>query len=514
MDVFNNKHASITHWRVTGLDSQHTTMEGMEEGTSRKSSVVRFSVREQAAGQGQQRRSSIFAGRRKSSVSCFMDYEATTKAFLDSQVKLSQSARVLADLENKHKELQQSYEVLYARYLEVKNDALECTLRYSVEKSGDFKHLPRLNTDLLETETRVGDYAMGEIINKGQFSLVRRCAHCPPSASSSPTSRRQSQSLSASQQQQQQQPVLPLAIKIISKDNLTAISSVLGLESELRALSVLNHPNVIPLYECLHGTQNIYIVTAAVTSDLFEFVEQYQHVLDENICCCVLKDLAAALAHLQAHRVVHRDIKPENVLVEFTNHATRHNFITVKLCDFGLCSFVPETSSVLHGFAGSPGFFAPEVLLHSAYCGFRADVFSFAAVALEMLTPQSVFHSTWMSVYHHRARDAHFFSGAMRDAIVAVLKDLRKRHPVVDIQEVVCSALCLEASDRPPIDVIQRSTWLMSANHTAACDALNQKAKQTSSWRNVAGGAGRGACVKVLPGLGTPSPSSGSGGRQ
>lgn len=164
-------------------------MEGMEEGgTNRKSSVVRFSTRDSQSGlgqgQGQQRRSSIFAGRRKSSVSCFMDYEATTKAFLDSQVKLSQSARVLADLENKHKELQQSYEVLYGRYLEVRNDALECTLRYSVEKSGDFKHLPRLNTDLLETEARVGDYAMGETINKGQFSLVRRCARCPLSASS------------------------------------------------------------------------------------------------------------------------------------------------------------------------------------------------------------------------------------------------------------------------------------------------------------------------------------------
>jgi len=474
--------------------------------------VVRFSTTQSGGlgqGQGQQRRSSIFAGRRKSSVSCFMDYEATTKAFLDSQVKLSQSARVLADLENKHKELQQSYEVLYGRYLEVKNDALECTLRYSVEKSGDFKHLPRLNTDLLETEARVGDYAMGETINKGQFSLVRRCARSPLSASgsSSPTNRRQSQTLTASQQQQQP-AVLHLAIKIISKDSLTAISSVLGLERELQALSVLNHPNVIPLYECLHGTQNIYIVTAAVTSDLFEFIEQYQHVIDENICCCVLKDLAAALAHLQAHRVVHRDVKPENILVEFTNHATRHNAITVKLCDFGLCSFVPETSSVLHGFAGSPGFFAPEALLHSAYCGFRADVFSFAAVALEMLTPHSVFHSTWMSVYSFRARDAYFFSGAMRDAITAVLKDMRKRHPVVEIQDVVCSALSLEASDRPPIDVIQRSAWLLSANHTAACDTLNQKAKQTASWRTVAAGAGRGACVKALPGIG---PSSGSG---
>ena len=92
-------------------------MEG-EENEGGRRGTVRFSVREGSV-MGQARRSSVFGvgARRKSSVSCFMDYEATTKAFLDSQVKLSQSARVLAELESKHLELRQNYDALHGRYL-------------------------------------------------------------------------------------------------------------------------------------------------------------------------------------------------------------------------------------------------------------------------------------------------------------------------------------------------------------------------------------------------------------
>ena len=54
--------------------------------------------------------------------------------------------------------------------------------------------------------------------------------------------------------------------------------------------------------------------------------------------------------------------------------------------------------------AGSPGFFAPECQLHSAYCAYRADVFSLGCVALELLAGQGWFHERWLGAYGPQVR--------------------------------------------------------------------------------------------------------------
>ena len=347
----------------------------------RKSSVV--GDRKSSVVGGDRRRSSLNDGGTSSRrVSLFMDYEATTKAFLDAQVKLSNSGRVLSELEARHSELKQSFDALGRRFVEVQRDALECTLIYSLEKSGEFKHFPRYNPDLLETEMRVGEYLLGEIINRGRFSVVKRCTKNPALlqlGNGSPTTRKHSLATLT----------YGLAVKAIPTVNLTSILSVLSIENELRALKEMQqHPNILSIKESLHGAQNVYIITDAVEFDLFEFLESYQSLINDNIVGVILREIAAGLAHLHAHRIVHCDIKSENVLVEFTSHASRHNQIIVKIADFGLCKFVSDTSSMLSEFSGSPGFFAPEALVHSAYCGFRADVYSVGSIALELLVSQ------------------------------------------------------------------------------------------------------------------------------
>lgn len=57
----------------------------------------------------------------------------------------------------------------------------------------------------------------------------------------------------------------------------------------------------------------------------------------------------------------------------------------VKLIDFGLCTkaMTPEYDA-LRDFCGSPGFFAPEMLLADSYDGFKADVWSVGCILLEV----------------------------------------------------------------------------------------------------------------------------------
>lgn len=111
------------------------------------------------------------------------------------------------------------------------------------------------------------------------------------------------------------------------------------------------------------------------------------------------KEVLKGLSHLYDNHVAHLDLKPENILLGLS--ATT---LSVKLCDFGLCSIVTPTSSSVTEFCGSPGFFAPEAFLQKKFwyvfgfhlpmnsfslcSGFKADVFSFACVLLELLVSQ------------------------------------------------------------------------------------------------------------------------------
>ena len=109
------------------------------------------------------------------------------------------------------------------------------------------------------------------------------------------------------------------------------------------------------------------------------------------------------------------DIKPENVLLGFSSN---HQNLQVKLCDFGLSSIMTHSNTILTEFCGSPGFFAPEVYIQKKFCGLKADIFSLACVALEMLLPQIYFNEHWVHVYDAMKKgDAILLGRNVMDAI-------------------------------------------------------------------------------------------------
>ena len=109
------------------------------------------------------------------------------------------------------------------------------------------------------------------------------------------------------------------------------------------------------------------------------------------------------LSYLHAQGIIFGDLKPSNVLM--------NEYCKLKLCDFGLCADVSSGEN-LTDFVGSPGFFAPELLLAKSYCGKRADVWSLGCVMLEMLLGHEVFTNLWCPPYDHLHDDE-----AFRDAV-------------------------------------------------------------------------------------------------
>jgi len=151
----------------------------------------------------------------------------------------------------------------------------------------------------------------------------------------------------------------------------------------------------------------------------------------------------------------------------------------VKICDFGLCSFLPSdgSSSMLSDFCGSPGFYAPEVALHASFCGYKADIFSVGCIALEMLIPQSLFSNTWLEAYTvlKTSNKQNQFHKALREAVAIVNKELHKKH--LEAHDTVSSMLQMQPLIRPYLGTLKQNTWLTKASKNAALDVLTGRAE-------------------------------------
>ncbi|XP_069738565.1 rhodopsin kinase GRK1 [Phaenicophaeus curvirostris] len=88
------------------------------------------------------------------------------------------------------------------------------------------------------------------------------------------------------------------------------------------------------------------------------------------------------LEHLHQHRIVYRDLKPENVLLDDDGH--------VRLSDMGLAVELKDGQSKTRGYAGTPGFMAPEVLRDEEY-DWSVDYFTLGVTLYEMLEAKGPF---------------------------------------------------------------------------------------------------------------------------
>ena len=108
-------------------------------------------------------------------------------------------------------------------------------------------------------------------------------------------------------------------------------------EQEARAVSALNHPNIITIHEIgqVHTEAGgmRYLVTEYIEGEtLRQWTEREPLILSRALDIAV--QVASALAAAHAAGITHRDIKPENVMVRPDG--------LVKVLDFGLAKLTEE----------------------------------------------------------------------------------------------------------------------------------------------------------------------------
>ncbi|MBK7263767.1 MAG: HDOD domain-containing protein [Rubrivivax sp.] len=209
---------------------------------------------------------------------------------------------------------------------------------------------------------------------------------------------------------------------------------------QARAVSRLQHPNIVPVFEANNLDGEPCLV--------------FEHVEGGTLADAILRDGAmaprravelmlgvlAALVEAHAHGIVHRDLKPSNVLLGFDGRA--------RVMDFGIAARV---SGAADGrIMGTPGYLSPEAARGEAPSP-GMDVFSTGVLLAELLSgrrllpegdPRAALHRvqnedlTWQAgfevddplrslVQRALARDPalrHDSAAAFRDALAAWLR--------------------------------------------------------------------------------------------
>ncbi|MEP6900538.1 MAG: protein kinase [Actinomycetota bacterium] len=174
-----------------------------------------------------------------------------------------------------------------------------------------------------------------------------------------------------------------VALKILPAEYTSNDERVKRFELEARAISALNHPNIVTIYDVGNAAGINFIAT--------EFVEgkTLRELLGTNL---KLKDVLAiilqtcdALSTAHNSRIIHRDIKPENIMVRPDGY--------VKILDFGLAKLSEIDLNTMKNFKhtakgviiGTPAYMSPEQV-SDENVDHRTDLWSIGVVLYELLT--------------------------------------------------------------------------------------------------------------------------------
>jgi len=168
------------------------------------------------------------------------------------------------------------------------------------------------------------------------------------------------------------------AMKVVKVDTVNYQDDDQIFLKEIELLSIMDHPNIIKIYEYFIDDIYYYIITEfARGGELYDQICNISNY-SEHDAAIVMKQILGALFYSHSKNIIHRDLKPENILLE--TNTTGDSFI--KLIDFGNSNFC-EKNKKLNLKVGTPQYMAPEVI-NKEY-NTKADIWSLGVIMYVLL---------------------------------------------------------------------------------------------------------------------------------
>ena len=234
------------------------------------------------------------------------------------------------------------------------------------DEAGDFLEAPALETDaqvLLEgeeTDREIGPYKIVNRLGRGGMGEVFLA--------------------------QDRRLGRMVALKTLPSYFVSDDERLRRFQTEARAASALNHPNILTIYEVGEGDGTHFIAAEYIDGEtLRELINAGQLTLGEVLD--ITGELLSGLSAAHAAGIVHRDIKPENIM--------RRADGSIKVLDFGIAKLMEPSEEATATFAhnqtqtgalmGTIGYVSPEQL-RGQPVDERTDIWSCGIVLHEMLT--------------------------------------------------------------------------------------------------------------------------------
>ena len=165
---------------------------------------------------------------------------------------------------------------------------------------------------------------------------------------------------------------------------------------EAQSAALLNHPNIVTVYDFGEEQGRMYIVMELLTGgDLKSIIRGPGLPLGSLMD--LIDQICDGLAFAHAKGVIHRDLKPANI----AGSGERQ----VKIMDFGLARFQKSDITRTGYILGTPNYMSPEQVKGEKVTT-RSDVFSLGAVFHELLCGKKAFDGESMPSVMYQVMNA------------------------------------------------------------------------------------------------------------
>jgi len=287
------------------------------------------------------------------------------------------------------------------------------------------------------------NYEIGDTLGSGNFAVVKKA------------------------QNKSQNKDIPkdVAIKIIDKAKVEDMNDI---QREIEIMSMVNHPNVIRLFEIYDEPKKMHLVMELVTGgELFDRIVA-KGSYSEKDAATTMRTLCDALAFLHEKHIVHRDLKPENLLYQSPADDS-----PIKVADFGLARVV-SGKDMMKTACGTPGYVAPEILKNQGYDSGAVDVWSAGVILYILLCGFPPFYEEELPALFDQILHARYdFPSPWWDNISKEAKDL------------VTKMLTVDPKKRLTAKQVTEHSWMQQASEDAKLDSAVKSLRKYNASRKL-----------------------------